>query len=149
MLKCIKQGHSVLLINLYNANQESNQVKVISVLLELLGMIDIDPDSKIIFGGDTNIIFDILLESDGGHPSLKTMSLHQLEFLPQSYELCDIWRIRNKNTKRYTYRQRNHFIQRKLDYIFVSSDLQNCVKTIDVLPSVNTDHSVVYLQIRD
>ena len=140
MLKCIKQGHSVLLINLYHANQESNQVKVISVLLELLGMIDIDPGSKIIFGGDTNVIFDILLESDGGHPSLKTITLRQLELLLQSYELCDIWRIRNKNMKRHTYRQRNHFIQRKLDYIFVSSDL---------LPSVNTDHSVVYLQIRD
>ena len=66
----------------------------------------------------------------------------------QSYELCDIWRIRNKNTKRYIYRQRTPFIQRRLDYIFVSSDLQDCIKTTDVIPSVNTDHSAVYLQIR-
>ena len=108
-------------------------------------MIDIDPDSRIIFGGDMNVrLFGILLESDGGNPSLKTTTLSQLE----SYELCDIWRIRNKNTKRYTYRQRTPFIQRRLDYIFVSSDLQDCIKTIDVIPSVNTDHSVVYLQIR-
>ena len=148
LLKCIIQGHSLLLINLYNANQESNQVKVVSDLLELLGMIDIDPDSKITFGGDMNVIFDILLESDGGNPFLKTNTLSRLEFLLQSYELCDIWRIRNKNTKRYTYRQRTSFIQRRLDYIFVSSDLQDCVKTIDVIPSVNTDHSAVYLQIR-
>ena len=148
LLKCTIQGHTLLLINLYNANQESNQVKVISDLLELLGMIDIDPDSKIIFGGDMNVIFDILLESDGGNPSLKTTTLSRLEFLLQSYELCDIWRIRNKNTKRYTYRQGTPFIQRRLDYIFVSSDLQDCVKSIDVIPSVNTDHSAVYLQIR-
>ena len=79
---------------------------------------------------------------------LKTTTLSRLEFLLQSYKLCDIWRIRNKNTKRYTYRQRTSFIQRRLDYIFVSSDLQDCVKTIDVIPSVNTDHSAVYLQIR-
>ena len=84
LLKCTIQGHSLLLINLYNANQESNQVKVISDLLELLGMIDIDPDSKIIFGGDMNVIFDVLLEADGGNPSLKTTTLSRLEFLPQS-----------------------------------------------------------------
>ena len=88
---------------------------------------------------------DLLLEADGGNPSLKTTTLSELEFLNK---LCDIWRIRNKNTKRYTYRQRTPFIQRRLDYIFVSSDLQDCVKTIDVIPSVNTDHSAVYLQIR-
>ena len=148
LLKCIVQGHSLLLINLYNANQEANQVKVISDLLEMSGTINIEPDSKIIFGGDMNVIYDISLDSDGGNPSFKSTTLSQLEFLLQSYGLCDIWRIRNKNTKRYTYRQRTPFIQRRLDYIFVFSDLQDCVKTMDVIPSVNTDHSAVYLQIR-
>ena len=90
----------------------------------------------------------IYYESDGGNPSLKTTTLSRVEFLLQSYELCDNWRIRNKNTKRYTYRQRTPFIQRRLGYIFVSSDLQDCVRTIDVIPSGNTDHSAVYLQIR-
>ena len=148
LLKCIIQGHSLLLINLYNANQETNQVKVISDLLETLGKIDIEPDSKIIFGEDIIVISDILLESDDGNPSLKTTTLSRLEFLLQSYELCDIWRIRNKNTKRYTYRQRTLFIQRRPDYIFVSSDLQDCANATDVIPSVNNDHSAVYLQIR-
>ena len=64
------QGHSLLLINLYNVNQEANQVKVISDLLEMLGKVDTEPDSKIMFGGDMNVIFDMLLESDGGNPSL-------------------------------------------------------------------------------
>ena len=130
MLKCIIQGHSLLLINLNNANQEANQVKVISDLLEMLRKIDIEPDSKIIFGGEMNVIFDILLESDDGSPSLKTTALSRLEFFLQSYELCDIWRIRNKNTKGYTYRQRTPFMQRRLDYIFMSSDFQDCVKPL-------------------
>ena len=80
-LKCTKQRHPLLLINLYNANQEANQVKVISDLLEMLRKIDIEPDSKIIFGGDMNVIFDILLESDGGNPSLKTTTSSRLGFL--------------------------------------------------------------------
>ena len=117
LLKCIIQGHSLLLIKLNNANQEANQVKVISNLLEMLGKIDIEADSNIIFGGEMNVIFDILLESDGGSPSLETTTLSQSELLLQSYELCDIWRIRNKITKGYTYRQRTPFMQRRLDYI--------------------------------
>ena len=46
-----------------------------------------------------NAIFDMLLESDGGNLSLKPTTLSRLEFLLQSYELCDIWRIRNKIRK--------------------------------------------------
>ena len=77
MLKCTIQGHSLLLINLYNANQGSNQIKVISDLLELLGMIDIDPDSKIIFGRDMNVIFDILLGSGLKHHTSGNTSEHK------------------------------------------------------------------------
>ena len=120
------------------------KLKSVSDLLETLGKIDIEPDSKIIFGEDIIVISDILLESDGGNPSLKTTTLSRLEFLPQSYELCDIWRIRNKNTKRYTYRQRTLFIQRRPDYIFVSSDLQDCANATDVIPSVNNEVTRLY-----
>ena len=125
LLKCIVQGHSLLVIKLYNANQEANQVKVINDLLEMLRTINFEPESKIIFGGDMNVIFGISLDSDGGNPSLKTTTLTRLELLLQSYELCEIWRIRNKNTKRYTYKQITPFIQRRLYYIFVSSGLQD------------------------
>ena len=40
----------------------------------------------------------------------------------ESFELCDIWRIRNPKEKRFTFRQ-NHIsgcIQRRLDYFFLS-----------------------------
>ena len=34
----------------------------------------------------------------------------------ESYDLCDIWRLRNQNVKRFTSRQKAHLIQRRLDY---------------------------------
>ena len=38
-------------------------------------------------------------------------------------------------------------LQRRLDYLFISNELQDNVLSIDILPSVNTDHSAVYLKL--
>ena len=59
--------------------------------------------------------------------------------------MCDIWRIRNPNTKRYTFRQQHSsgYIQRRLDYFFISNVLQESVKNPDVLAAFLTDHSPI------
>ena len=59
--------------------------------------------------------------------------------------MCDIWRIGNPNPKRYTFRQQHSsgYIQGRLDYFFISSVLQEPVKTPDVLAVSSTDHSPI------
>ena len=50
--------------------------------------------------------------------------------LNETFNLCDIWRVRNPNKKLFTFRQK-HFTgirQQRLDYIFVSNSLQESVK---------------------
>ena len=57
----------------------------------------------------------------------------------------DIWRIRNPNLKRYTFRK-NHFsrfIQSRLDYIFISKNIQEYFKKVSILPSFSSDHSPI------
>ena len=59
--------------------------------------------------------------------------------------LVDIWRIRNPNLKQYTFRK-NHFsgfIQRRLDYIFISNNIQEYFKKSKHLTSFCNDHSPV------
>ena len=63
--------------------------------------------------------------------------------------ICDIWRIRNPKHQNFTFRQ-NHstgFIERRLDYIFVSNRLQEFVNYIDALPVISTDHSPVMISV--
>ena len=70
--------------------------------------------------------------------------------LIESFELCDIWRIQNPTEKRFTFRQ-NHisgYIQRRLDYFFVSNKLQESIKNTDVLASLSTDHSPISFTLR-
>ena len=51
-------------------DRRSNIVISLTALFAVRCKNSIDYDSKIIFGGDMNVIFDILLEADGGNPSL-------------------------------------------------------------------------------
>ena len=70
--------------------------------------------------------------------------------LIESFELCDIWRIWNPTEKRFTFRQ-NHisgYIQRRLDYFFVSNKLQESIKNTDLLASISTDHSPISFTLR-
>ena len=63
------------------------------------------------------------------------------------YELCDIWRIRNVNTTRYTWRSFNPLIQRRLDYFLISNNLQSSICSSEILNTISTDHSAVTLSV--
>ena len=60
-------------------------------------------------------------------------------------DLCDICRIRNLDEKCFTWQFKNPFLQRRLDYFFISDLLQDLVETADILPSVQSDHSTLTL----
>ena len=84
-----------ILINLYNANFQADQVKTLSELDDALNNFDLCPSKSIIFGGDFNIIFNKNLDAKGGNPTLKLNSIAKLIKLKESMDLIDIWRIRN------------------------------------------------------
>lgn len=65
---------------------------------------------KIVIGGDFNIALDSDLDCSGGNPSKKD-SVKNIQDLCLDYDLVDIWRIRNPETKRFTWRQKNPLIQ--------------------------------------
>ena len=85
---------------------------------------------------------DISLESLGGNPCLKMKSIAQLIQVIEKFDLCHIWRIRNPKIKRFTFWQQHisGFIQRILDYFFVSKLLQESVHKADVLAPFSIDH---------
>ena len=83
------------------------------------------------------------LETQGGTPTLKKKYLAKLTEIKETLDLCDIWRIRNPKSKRFTFHQ-NHVsgrIQRRLDYFLISNVLQETVIRADVLASFCSDHS--------
>ena len=86
-----------ILINLYNANTENEQIDVLSSLFELLEEFDISLTKQLVMAGDFNLFFNSKLEAQGGNPTLKKKSLAKLIEFKETYDLCDIWRVRNTN----------------------------------------------------
>ena len=80
---------------------------------------------------------------EGGKPVIKKKTIAKLIQVTGNLDLCDICRICNPKRKQFTFKQYHStgFIQRKLDYLFVSNSLQESIKTADTLAAFSTDHS--------
>ena len=139
------------MINIYNANTETEQVKVLQDLNDLLDQVDFTQGKRIVFGGDFNLFFDDTCDAKGGKPSLKQKSIAKLIKIFEIYDLCDIWRIRNSKKKVFTFRQHQFsgLIQRRLDYFFISNEIQELVNETKILPALYTDHSPVLISISE
>ena len=86
-----------ILINIYNDNTETDQLKTLDILDKLLDEHDIDGECCPIFGGDFNVIFDTLLDASGGKPTLKKRSIAKIIHLNDKLDVCDILRVRFPN----------------------------------------------------
>ena len=124
-----------MLINLYNPNTEAEQVKTLCELERMLDIFSLDSYKNILFAGDFNCFFNSNLEASGGNPALKKKSVSKLIQLLEKYDQIDIWRIRNPFSKCYTFRKNDFsgYIQRHLDYIFVSNALQESLQQARIL----------------
>ena len=99
---------------------------------------------KIIIGGDFNVTLDSDVDCAGGNPSNKN-SIKNIRDICLDFDLVDIWRIRNPDTKRFTWRQKKPLIQRRLDYWLISDVCQDDIEKSDIISSINSDHSAIFL----
>ena len=88
--------------------------------------------------------FDQELDGNGGLRKRKTQSRFRRYLFGA---LLDIWRIRHPKEKRFMWRQKTPIIQRRLDFWLISDDLQDDVVSVDIKPSIKSDHSAKTLLI--
>lgn len=69
-----------------------------------IGNVVVDKEQKIVIGGD--VALDSDLDYSGGNP-LKKDSVKNIQDLCQDYDLVDMWKIRNPNIRRFTWRQKS------------------------------------------
>ena len=65
----------------------------------------------------------------------------------EEYELIDIWRELNPESKTYTWHKFRDNKQARLDFFLISSSLVPFVEKADIHPGTFSDHSVVSLDI--
>ena len=96
-------ANQYILINLFNANTETEQVKILEELQSLFG---ISQNKTHYFQGDFNIYISKLV-AKSGKPIWKRKSIANLVEEKEGLANCNIWRIRNPNSRKFTSRQ-NH-----------------------------------------
>ena len=103
VLNLLLNNSPAVLINYYAPNQEAEQLKVLDCLTHILDQLDIAQDTIFIWGGDFNMTFDIGLDADGGSPKLYIKSVSKLLSVMSEIDLCDIYRVRNPDSRRFTW----------------------------------------------
>ena len=89
----------IILINLYNPITQAGQFKTLSKLREMLTKLHHTQNSNIICAGGFNLLFNVKLESYAGNPIFNDRSVKKIFEPKETYNLTDIWRIRNPKAK--------------------------------------------------
>ena len=138
------QGSSFLFVNIYAPNSVQDQCCFYDNLNKNIDENIIVKDNRIIHGGDFNVTLNPVWDCPGGNQSKKA-SAKFIEDLCLDFNLIDIWRIRNPEIKRFTWRQKKPLIQRRLDFWLISEICQEDIEKSDIISSINSDHSAIIL----
>ena len=146
ILKSLTQSQPFVYVNIYAPNKVKDQCIFFEEIQKQLDGLELEENCEVIIGGDFNVILDADLDRTGGKPQVKE-SCKQIDNLCSSFDLIDIWRIRNPDVKRFTWRQKNPIVQRRLDFWLITSSIQEEVENVDIIPAIRTDHSAISMHI--
>ena len=138
------QGSSFLFVNFCAPNSVQDQCCFYDNLNKNIEENIIEMDNRIVLGGDFNVTLNPVWDCSGGNQSKKA-SAKFIEDLCLDFDLIDIWRIRNPEIKRFTWRQKKPLIQRRLDFWLISDACQEDMEKSDIISSINSDHSAIFL----
>ena len=105
---------------------------------------EIDCPNKII-GGDLNLCFDLdKYKRDtmsNNHRSLKTLQT----YVDENY-MIDVWRVKNPDLFRFTWKRHSpNIVLSRLDYFLTTSKILSWVDNVDIVPGFRSHHSVIVI----
>ena len=96
-----------------------------------------DNEYKIVVGGDFNVAIDPDLDCSGGNQTKKD-SVKNVQDPCIDFDLLDIWRIRNPETKRFTWRQKKSFYSKWIHTFY--KNISSCI--------MNNGFSTAFLEVQ-
>ena len=106
IIDCI-QGKVYILVNIYAPNKDKVSGKFYKNLHRALQTEDLDCEENIIIGGDFNCPLDPKLDKKGGVMVPRKMVIDNIECLQNELDLVDVWRIKNPQSRSYTWSQKS------------------------------------------
>ena len=140
----VEDSKDICLVNIYGPNTDdpnfyNNLSKVIEKLVE-------EDDVPIIVAGDFNLTLNQKMDNFNYRRENNTRAREAVRNMMSKHELIDIYRERNPEGRRYTWRVASPMIkQARLDMFLVSSSLEGYVEKTDIDPGYRSDHSIITL----
>jgi len=132
----------VTLVNIYAPNDLNQQSKFFKSLNHQLQNFS---QQNIIIGGDFNCAMTDKDKKGGNPVAKKALVIKEIEQLCNMYNLVDIWRHINPHLESYTWRNKSHKIQCRLDFFLASEELCNLEASCKIFHAPETDHSAISL----
>ena len=142
-------GEQALLVNIYGPNRDNEWVSFYHAVLQIIIKKDFDSIENIIFGGDFNCPLNTAVDKRDGNLIPRTSLINAIEQIQSELDLQDIWHIKNPMMRSYTWSQSEPLIFSRLDYWLTSNSLSDNVSSVDIIPSIKTDHSVIVIEFQD
>jgi len=145
-VQCMDKSFIILNVYLPTKDKRQEQHACIDELSELLREY---LDRTIILAGDMNLCLQPELDKCGGTAEPISENNVKLCSLLEYLELIDIWRVRNPELRKFTWRgkTRRGVTQSRLDYFFISASLANITESATIVPGVCSDHSLITLSL--
>ncbi len=141
-VRAVIQGQMLGLCNIYAPNAESDQIEFYRQLYEFLETRR-QRGTKIILGGDFNVVRQLKKDKQGGQLYKSRKVRHLIEQLLEDFELVDIWRVKNPTVKQFTWAQNKPKVCCRLDMLFISNEMLQVAKKSEIISTVESDHSAV------
>ena len=110
------QDKVYIFVNIYAPNKDKVSGKFYKNLHRVLQTEVLDCEENIIIGGDFNCPLDPKLDKKGGVMIPWKMIIDNIECLQNELDLVDVWRIKNPQSRSYTWSQKSPPIFCRLDY---------------------------------
>ena len=102
---------------------------------------------NIILGGDWNSTRDFKIDNNNYKKLNNPKITQEITKLMNTYNLIDIWREKNPNTRRYTWLQGVSNKQARLDYFLCNQELISIITGEDILYKYRSDHAPIVMTI--
>ena len=133
----------ITLINIYGPNNDD-----ITLFNKLHEYLSENEDRTFIIGGDFNTVLDTTLDKINGRNDTHVKCREKLKSIIAVNQLTDIWRIKNPDSKLFSWHS-NHKppIFCRLDFFLLSNNIINNTVKTDVKIGYKTDHSMITLSL--
>ena len=142
LAKVEKDGERLLIGNVYGPNLPDQDFY--SSLFAKVKQIGCD---RCIIAGDFTVALNYELDRTKKvrHPNYKAGKV--ILYVMENLDLIDVWREIHPWRNGFTWRRRTPFLAERLDYFLMAASMHQFVQNIEVLPSTNSDHSLICLKL--